>query len=66
MIGSSQADPLALASAELVRELRDVRGVETDQAKQFCHPRRPLRAGADAVNDQRFFDDGPDAHPGIE
>jgi len=63
---AGQPDALPLAAAELVRELRDLRRVQADQAEQLRHPGLALLAGADAMDDERFFDDGADAHAGVE
>ena len=63
---AGEPDPLALAAAELVRVALEVRGVEADQPEQLSHPRPPLGARAQPVDDQRFLDDLTRPHSRIE
>ncbi len=52
-----QADALPLAAAELVRIAIEVRRIEADQPEQLGDAIAPLGLRADAVDDQRLFDD---------
>ena len=55
------ADALALAAGELVREAVVVLGVETDDLEQLLHPRLDLLVGAEPVDLERLADDEADA-----
>ena len=51
------ADPLALAAGELVREAVVVLGVQADDLEQLLHAALALGVGADAVHLERLADD---------
>ena len=54
------ADPLALAARELVREAVVVLRVEPDDLEQLLHPALALGGRADPVDVERLGDDEPD------
>ena len=63
---AGDADALPLAAGEAVRIALDVPQVETDQRDQLVH-HFPARARiADAVDDQRLFDDVVDRHARVQ
>ena len=58
---AGDADALALAAGELVREAVVVLRVETDDLEQLLHAPLDLGVGADAVHLERLADDEADA-----
>ena len=52
-----EADPLTLPAAELVRVPRELRGVEADEVEELGHSGAALGLRADAMDDERLFDD---------
>ena len=64
--GAGDADALALAAAELVREALGVVGVQADGLEQLGHAVAPGLALGQAVDRQRLADDRADRHARIE
>ena len=64
--GSGNADPLALASAELVGVAVHHVGIEAHDLEQLLHPVLSLVAVANLVDDEGFFDYGAYGHAGVQ
>src|SRR5262249_3650334 len=63
---AGEADALPLAAAELVRVALEVGRVQPDEVEEFGDAHLALRACADAVDDQRFFDNLPRPHARVQ
>ena len=63
---AGDADALALAAGELVRERGHVLGSQTDALEQVRDAFLPFRAGADVVDDQRLADDVARRHARVQ
>src|SRR5580765_1829036 len=61
-----QTDALSLPAAELVRVALEMRRIEANEVEELCHAGAPGVAIAELVDDQRFLDDLPRAHPRVE
>ena len=65
--GPGDADPLALAAAELVGEAAGVGGIEPDQLEEFRDARGAVGGGHfRKMNLKRLREDGANAEPGVE
>ena len=64
--GSCNADPLALAAAELVGVAVHHVGIEAHDLEQLLHPGLTLVAVANLVDDEGLFDYGADGHAGVQ
>ena len=63
---AGNANPLALAAAELVGVAVHHVGIEAHDLEQLLHPGLTLVAVANLVDDEGFFDYGADGHAGVQ